>query len=305
MLFRSRKSELVAAIREHRGESNGRPRAEAEAKEAPAPADTATEAPASEQPAEEQAPPRRERRGASRGAGAPGGSDEPKGEKKQESDQQNKADTDTEKAPKQDSKPDKPDKSDRSDRSDGGDQQGDQGGQNRGSNADDDGEGRGGRRGRRFRDRRRRERGEGGGGGGGGDRDTELREDDVVQPVAGILDVLDNYAFVRTSGYLAGPNDVYVSMNMVRKNGLRRGDAITGAVRVPKDGEQPNQRQKFNPLVRLDTVNGGPVEAAKNRPDFTKLTPLYPNQRLRLETTTEKLTTRVIDLIMPDRKSTV
>ena len=101
------------------------------------------------------------------------------------------------------------------------------GGNNDGNNDDDDdGEGRGGRRGRRFRDRRRRERGgEGGGGGGGGDRDTELRDDDVVQPVAGILDVLDNYAFVRTSGYLAGPNDVYVSMNMVRKNGLRRGDA--------------------------------------------------------------------------------
>ena len=161
----------------------------------------------------------------------------------------------------------------------------------------DDGEGRG-RRGRRFRDRRRRGERPGGGEGGG---DTELREDDVVQPVAGILDVLDNYAFVRTSGYLAGPNDVYVSMNMVRKNGLRRGDAVTGAVRVPRDGEGGggNQRQKFNPLVRLDSVNGGPVEAARNRPEFGKLTPLYPNQRLRLETTTEKLTTRVIDLIMP------
>jgi transcription termination factor Rho len=161
----------------------------------------------------------------------------------------------------------------------------------------DDAEGRGGRRGRRFRDRRRR--GDRPGGEGGGE--AELREDDVVQPVAGILDVLDNYAFVRTSGYLAGPNDVYVSMNMVRKNGLRRGDAVTGAVRVPRDGGDSggNQRQKFNPLVRLDSVNGGPVEAAKNRPEFGKLTPLYPNQRLRLETTTEKLTTRVIDLIMP------
>ncbi|MDX6501883.1 MAG: transcription termination factor Rho, partial [Blastocatellia bacterium] len=172
--------------------------------------------------------------------------------------------------------------------------------QNRGGSnqQDDDGDGRGGRRGRRFRDRRRRgERsGEGGGGGGG---EAELREDDVVQPVAGILDVLDNYAFVRTSGYLAGPHDVYVSMNMVRKNGLRRGDAVTGAVRVPKDGEQPNQRQKFNPLVRLDTINGGPVEDARKRPDFTKMTPLYPNQRLRLETTPDQLTTRVIDLIMP------
>ncbi|HXY67170.1 MAG TPA: transcription termination factor Rho, partial [Mycobacterium sp.] len=177
----------------------------------------------------------------------------------------------------------------------GGDQQGSGGQQNRGGSnqQDDDGDGRGGRRGRRFRERRRRGERPGDGG------DTELREDDVVQPVAGILDVLDNYAFVRTSGYLAGPHDVYVSMNMVRKNGLRRGDAVTGAVRVPKEGEQPNQRQKFNPLVRLDTVNGGPVEDAKKRPDFSKLTPLYPNQRLRLETTSERLTTRVIDLIMP------
>ena len=180
-----------------------------------------------------------------------------------------------------------------------GDQQGSGNQQARGGSnqQDDDGDGRGGRRGRRFRDRDRRRRGERSGEGGGGE--AELREDDVVQPVAGILDVLDNYAFVRTSGYLAGPHDVYVSMNMVRKNGLRRGDAVTGAVRVPKEGEQPNQRQKFNPLVRLDSVNGGPVEDARKRPDFTKLTPLYPNQRLRLETTPDRLTTRVIDLIMP------
>ncbi|MFB9700264.1 transcription termination factor Rho [Rhodococcus aetherivorans] len=164
-----------------------------------------------------------------------------------------------------------------------------------GRGGEDDEDGRG-RRGRRFRERRRgRDRGEAG----GDTREPEIREDDVLQPVAGILDVLDNYAFVRTSGYLAGPNDVYVSMNMVRKNGLRRGDAITGAVRVPREGEQGNQRQKFNPLVRLDTVNGGDVEAAKRRPEFNKLTPLYPNQRLRLETTPNILTTRVIDLIMP------
>jgi transcription termination factor Rho len=194
--------------------------------------------------------------------------------------------------------------SDKSD-SDRGDQQNSGGQQNRGNSnqnqQDDDGDGRGGRRGRRFRERRRRGDRPGEAGGGGGN-DTELREDDVVQPVAGILDVLDNYAFVRTSGYLAGPNDVYVSMNMVRKNGLRRGDAVTGAVRVPREGEgggDKNPRQKFNPLVRLDSVNGGPVEDAKDRPDFTKLTPLYPNQRLRLETTGELLTTRVIDLIMP------
>ncbi|MGW0179747.1 transcription termination factor Rho [Nocardia sp. NPDC003345] len=181
----------------------------------------------------------------------------------------------------------------------GGDQRGSGG--NRGGDRDrdrggDDEEGGRGRRGRRFRERRRGRDREGGG---GEAREPEIREDDVLQPVAGILDVLDNYAFVRTSGYLAGPNDVYVSMNLVRKNGLRRGDAITGAVRAPRDGEQSNQRQKFDPLVRLDTVNGAEVDSAKRRPDFSKLTPLYPNQRLRLETQQNKLTTRVIDLIMP------
>lgn len=183
----------------------------------------------------------------------------------------------------------------------GGQNQGGQGGQNRNNNNNDDDEqgGNRNRRNRRFRERNRR---------GGRDRDGEvqLTEDDVVAPVAGILDVLDNYAFVRTSGYLAGPNDVYVSMNLVRRHGLRRGDAITGAVKVPREGEQQqqgggqgNNRQKFNPLVRLDTVNGTDPESARKRPDFNKLTPLYPNERLRLETTTERLDTRVIDLIMP------
>ncbi|MBB5166280.1 transcription termination factor Rho [Mycobacterium sp. AZCC_0083] len=187
----------------------------------------------------------------------------------------------------------------------GGNQSNQGGGNSNNDDDDDDGDGRQGRRGRRFRDRRRRGERTGAEGGGGGDRDTELREDDVVQPVAGILDVLDNYAFVRTSGYLAGPNDVYVSMNMVRKNGLRRGDAVTGAVRIAREGEgggggsSQNPRQKFNPLVRLDTINGGSIEDARKRPEFQKLTPLYPNQRLRLETTPDRLTTRVIDLIMP------
>ncbi|HWD01508.1 MAG TPA: transcription termination factor Rho [Amycolatopsis sp.] len=176
----------------------------------------------------------------------------------------------------------------RNNQSDGGNR-----GQQDNRNSDDDEEG--GRRGRRFRDRRRR--GSGGGRGEGGSPDTEIREDDVLLPVAGILDVLDNYAFVRTSGYLAGPNDVYVSLSLVRKFGLRRGDAITGVVRQPREGEQ--QRQKFNPLVRVDSINGLEPEEAKRRPDFTKLTPLYPNERLRLETEPHKLTTRVIDLIMP------
>jgi transcription termination factor Rho len=169
---------------------------------------------------------------------------------------------------------------------------------NAGNNFDDDDE-RGGRRGRRFRDRRRGRNGrpEGGGAGGAGSTDTEIREDDVLLPVGGILDVLENYAFVRTSGYLAGPNDVYVSLSLVRKYGLRRGDAITGVVRQPREGEA--QRQKFNPLVRVDKINGLDPEQSRNRPEFTKLTPLYPNERLRLETESHILPTRVIDLVMP------
>jgi transcription termination factor Rho len=167
-----------------------------------------------------------------------------------------------------------------------------------GARDDDDEAGR--RRGRRFRDRNRRNRSDRSTDRGGDRRDggeLEVRDDDVLLPVAGILDVLDNYAFVRTSGYLSGPNDVYVSLSLVRKYGLRRGDAITGAVRQPREGEQ--QRQKFNPLVRVDTINGLDLEQARQRPEFTKLTPLYPNERLRLETEQGLMTTRVIDLIMP------
>ncbi|WP_414687893.1 transcription termination factor Rho, partial [Mycobacterium sp.] len=320
-----RKNELIAAIREREGQSNGvaqnggtaavdttdndteaTERATESATESPI--EPPIEAKAIEDKAIEsteatvdggspatdaatgQEGQRRERRGASRDLGASGTdrSDQARQDRDKGEAPANKTEQDTKSDGKSDTKSDtKPDASGDQQQS-GSDQQGGQ------QSRDDDGEGRQGRRGRRFRDRRRR-----GDRGGEGNGEAELREDDVVQPVAGILDVLDNYAFVRTSGYLAGPNDVYVSMNMVRKNGLRRGDHITGAVRVPREGEQPNQRQKFNPLVRLDSVNGGPVEDAKKRPDFGKLTPLYPNQRLRLETNTEKLTTRVIDLIMP------
>jgi transcription termination factor Rho len=150
-----------------------------------------------------------------------------------------------------------------------------------------------GRRGRRFRERNR------GGRGGGRDRyesEPVVAEDDVLIPVAGILDILDNYAFVRTTGYLPGPNDVYVSLAQVRKNGLRKGDVVTGAVRQPKEGER---REKFNALVRLDTVNGMEPEQARNRVEFSKLTPLYPQERLRLETEPNVLTTRIIDLVSP------
>ncbi|WDV54576.1 transcription termination factor Rho [Streptomyces coeruleorubidus] len=155
---------------------------------------------------------------------------------------------------------------------------------------DDDFEG--GRRGRRgrYRDRRGRR---------GRDdiaSEPQITEDDVLIPVAGILDILDNYAFIRTSGYLPGPNDVYVSLAQVRKNGLRKGDHITGAVRQPKEGER---REKFNALVRLDSVNGMAPEHGRGRPEFNKLTPLYPQDRLRLETDPGVLTTRIIDLVSP------
>ncbi|MGY2065051.1 transcription termination factor Rho [Blastococcus sp. SYSU DS0619] len=173
------------------------------------------------------------------------------------------------------------------------DNRNDRGNDRAGEDEDDDFEGGRGRRGRRYRDRNKR---------GSNTRDRfdqgepTVSEDDVLLPVAGILDVLDNYAFVRTSGYLTGPNDVYVSLSQVRRYGLRRGDAITGAVRQPREGER---KDKYNALVRLDTVNGLDPEQARNRPEFTKLTPLYPQDRLRLETEPHLLTTRVIDLVMP------
>ncbi|WP_249363760.1 transcription termination factor Rho, partial [Cellulomonas fimi] len=166
---------------------------------------------------------------------------------------------------------------------------------------------RGGRRRRsrdRYRDRdRKRGRGRSGQPEVAGLDEIEVTEDDVLLPVAGILDVLDSYAFVRTSGYLPGANDVYVSLSQVKKAGLRRGDAITGAVRQPREGEQApqqgNRPSKFNALVRLDTVNGLSPEEARQRPEFTKLTPLYPQERLRLETEPTRLTPRVIDIVAP------
>ncbi|MFE3016010.1 transcription termination factor Rho [Streptomyces sp. NPDC059256] len=155
---------------------------------------------------------------------------------------------------------------------------------------DEDGGGRRGRRGR-YRDRRgRRGREE------FATNEPQVADDDVLIPVAGILDILDNYAFIRTSGYLPGPNDVYVSLAQVRKNGLRKGDHVTGAVRQPKEGER---REKFNALVRLDSVNGMAPESGRGRPEFNKLTPLYPQDRLRLETDPGVLTTRIIDLVSP------
>lgn len=150
--------------------------------------------------------------------------------------------------------------------------------------------------GRRSRRRRQRDRAKGRTRSERFEQEPVVQEGDVLTDVQGIVDVLDNYAFVRTSGYLPGPNDAYVSLSMVRKWGLRKGDVVTGAIRQPREGER---REKFNPLVRLDTINGAEPARMAERPEFNKLTPLYPQESLRLETTPLNMTGRIIDLVSP------
>ena len=186
----------------------------------------------------------------------------------------------------------------------------DQGRNDQGRNDDDEyGNGRRSRR-RRNRDRQgggnnsnnnRRPTGNSGRSGGnlGMERmeaEPVINDDDVLLEISGILDVLDNYAFVRTTGYLPGDNDAYVSLSMVKRWGLRKGDIVTGAIKAPKEGER---REKFNPLVRIDTINADAPDKAKDRPEFQKLTPLYPQERFRLETTPLNMTGRIIDLVAP------
>ncbi|MET3511970.1 MULTISPECIES: transcription termination factor Rho [Plantibacter] len=171
-----------------------------------------------------------------------------------------------------------------------GQNRGNQGGQGNQGAPGDESEGRGGRS--RYRDRKRR------GSVQNDDVEPEIAEDDVLIPVAGILDVLDNYAFVRTSGYLPGTNDVYVSLGQVKKYHLRKGDAVVGAIRQPRDNDS-SSRQKYNAIVKVDSVNGLSVDEAGARVEFGKLTPLYPQERLRLETEQTKLTQRIIDLVAP------
>ena len=170
-----------------------------------------------------------------------------------------------------------------------------QGRDNQGRDWEEEG---GGRRGRRRRSRDRQNRRTRGGGGNLERYESEpvVSEDDVLVQARGILDVLDNYAFVRTNGYLPGPDDAYVSLSMVKKLGLRKGDLVTGVIRTPREGER---KEKFNPMVRIDTVNGGDPDSSKQRQDFAKLTPLYPQERLKLETTATQMTGRIIDLMSP------
>jgi transcription termination factor Rho len=192
-----------------------------------------------------------------------------------------------------------------------GGQQGYQGGSNQGNQGrsnqpqsnrgdEDEFDSNGRRRRGRFRERgNRNPRPQGGGAGRerfGNEAEPVVGEDDVLVPVAGILDILDSYAFIRTSGYLPGSNDVYVSLAQARKYGLRKGDAVTGVVKAPREGER---KEKFNALVRLETINGTEADGTKVRPEFSKLVPLYPQDRLRLETEPNVLTTRIIDLVAP------
>jgi transcription termination factor Rho len=304
-----RKGQLIEAIKERQSGGSGssaaaaQPAAKAPARrESAAPADAAPAdaAPADQRPAREG----RQRRDRSERAAAAAAADgEPQADRKQNDrqpnerqqndGQQNQRQQNDRQQGKQGDRPQQGSRPQQGDRP----QQGTQG--NQGARDDDDFDGGGGRSRRRgrYRDRNRNRRG-GRDGFGPNENDAlpEIGEDDVLVPVAGILDILDNYAFVRTSGYLPGPNDVYVSLAQVRKSGLRKGDAVTGAIRQQKEGER---KEKFNALVRLDTVNGADPDKSRNRIEFGKLTPLYPQDRLRLETEPGILTTRVIDLVAP------
>jgi transcription termination factor Rho len=294
-----RKGDLVAAIESRQTTSSPRREARSEKPaKADAPASTETAAPTensasaasdSDKPASSERPPRQQNRNdRQRDRGDRDNSQRDNSQREnRDSNRDNRGDRDNTQR-------------DNTQQRDNNQQRNDRNNDRNNDNDGDDGGDRNGRRRRRGRDRYRdRERPARRNDG----DNTEISEDDVLLPVAGIVDILDNYAFVRTSGYLPGPSDVYVSLGMVRKSNLRKGDAITGAVRQTRDGEnqgnQSQNRQKFNALVRIDTINGMDLESARNRVDFGKLTPLYPQDRLRLEVEPNNLTTRVIDLVAP------
>ncbi|HSD48939.1 MAG TPA: Rho termination factor N-terminal domain-containing protein, partial [Actinomycetota bacterium] len=147
----------------------------------------------------------------------------------------------------------------------------------------------GGRR-RPSREERRRQREE------RRQREFEMREEELANaPTAtGLLDILpEGYGFLRTSGFLPGQQDIYVSLSQVRRFLLRKGDTVTGKVRQPKDNE------KYFALLQIDTVNELDPETAKSRPVFEKLTPLFPHERFRLETGPTDVTGRIIDMVAP------
>jgi len=150
------------------------------------------------------------------------------------------------------------------------------------------------RGGRGRRDRGRRGGGDRGGEGGGEREPRERRPEAPPVDKTGILDVLpDGFGFLRTQGFKQSDDDVYVSLSQIRRFGLRRGDEVAGQVREPKDNE------KYNALLKIDTVNGVDPDTARQRPVFEKLTPLFPEERLRLETPEHDTAARIMDLLCP------
>ncbi|MER3457817.1 MAG: hypothetical protein C4309_03500, partial [Chloroflexota bacterium] len=110
----------------------------------------------------------------------------------------------------------------------------------------------------------------------------------------GVLEITeDGIGFLRSDHFLPGPDDIYVSQSQIRRFGLRTGDMVVGQVRPPKETE------KYYGLLRVEAVNGMDPEVAKRRPDFDKLTPIFPNQRINLETSPHNLTQRLLNLITP------
>src|SRR5207244_6860421 len=127
-------------------------------------------------------------------------------------------------------------------------------------------------------------------------REQEAREEEILTaPIrTGILDVLgEGFGFLRTSGYLPGPDDVYVSLSQIRRFVLRKGDEVAGKIRTPRDNE------KYYALLQIETVNGVDPDTARQRRDFDKLTPLFPDERFRLEGDPKDVTQRIIDLVAP------
>ena len=115
----------------------------------------------------------------------------------------------------------------------------------------------------------------------------------------GVLEMMpDGYGFLRApeSSYLAGPDDIYVSPSQIRRFDLRTGDTVSGQVRPPREGE------RYFALIKVEAINFDPPEAAKDKVLFDNLTPLYPNRRLRLETTPDNMTARVLDMMTPARQ---
>ncbi len=168
-------------------------------------------------------------------------------------------------------------------------------GRNQGGQSNQDRQEREDGQGNRNRNRKRRRRGSSGSGGGGGQQHDDIPESEM-ETREGLLDVLpEGFGFMRCTGYTPGEKDVYVSASQIRKFGLRRGDKVVGPVRPPRSQE------KFAALTRIVSVNDMSIEEARNRPKFEKLTPLFPDERLRLEVDDrpDMVLTRIVDLIAP------